>query len=406
MTRAIFRKLLIQAGVLLLVTFFFLLVMNMATNRRLESEKQDGLQKTLGIVLPAERYRQITLTSYQEKYPSIQSAFAAYDKTDTVIGYIFDVTNETETGKITARMSFSPDGQTLIALRVLDSDENNAAEDAVSSQEFYSQFEGIRVPAALLADLPEKDSSIVEYPPISGLTDGTFREQQQKEDEAGYKDFVEIVVKGGRITAVTWDAVQTDGGNNRAKASVDGEFVLADNSVIWAAQAYEMQNKLIEVQDPAKIAIKSDGTTEVVPDVSVSVNAFVSLANKCIEDSKSGLVSASVTPAETAPGALNSDAAAPTLQPSSQPSSQPSETPGNAASDPSAETSGVYLGSEDGVVKNSDGGILPDTIDGLPSSFIKSKIKEASGYRQSSRTVVSCVNQAYVFLTEYLKGGA
>ena len=407
MTRAVFRKMIARALALILVTLAFLLVMNMITNRRLESEKQADLKSMLGDVLSAERYSEISITPYLENNPTIQTAYSAFDSQGRILGYVIEVKDETETGDLLTKMSFSPDGGTLLSLRVLDNSEQGKENEGIRASDFITQFEGIRLPAALLADLPEQDLSSNEYPPIAGLTDGTFREQLDDEDEAGYRDFVEIIVKSGRIVGVTWDAIQTDGGNNRAKASVDGEFVLANNSVIWAAQAYAMQNKLIEVQDPAKIAIKSDGTTEVVTDVSVSVNAFLKLSNKCIEDSKNGLPAASVTPSAPAPDEGNTDvtsAAAPT-------SATDGNTAGSAgiatgtASDPTKETTESYAGSEDGVVQSYQGGALPDTIDGLHAAEIKTKINEAPGARQSSRTVVSTVNYAYIFLQEYLEGG-
>jgi len=421
MTRTTFRKLLTQAAVLFLVTITILLVMNLITSQRLESEKQAGFQQTLGIVLPAERYSEISLVPYLEKYPSIKKAYKASDDGGTLLGYIIDVTAETETGEITTRMSFSLDGETLIALRVLDDGEKAAENEKVRTLDFYNQFANIRIPAALLSDLPNQNLTSKVYPAIAGLTDGTFREMQQEADESGYKDFVEVAVKDGRIVQVTWDAIQTDGGINRAKASVDGSYVLSDNKVIWAAQAYAMQNKLIEVQDPAKIAIKSDGATEVVTDVTVSVNAFVTLANKCIEDSKNGFPAASVTPSGETPGETSGETPGETSgetpgetsgesnpddtpTPTVQPTMETTAASGNAAEDPAQETSEVYTGSEDGVVQNSENGALPDMIDGLPSSSIKTKIIGVEGSQQTSRIVVSTVNQAYVFLKEYLIG--
>lgn len=425
MTRTTFRKLITQAAALLLATITILLVMNLVTNQRLESEKQAGLQQNLGIVLPAQKYIGISLIPYLEKYPSIEMAYAAFDDAGKLLGYIIDVTAETEIGKITTRMSFSLDGETLIALRVLDDGEKTTENEKVRTLDFYNQFANIRLPAALHSDLPDQDLISKGYPAIAGLTDGTFRETQHEADEAGYKDFVEIVIKDGRIVQVTWDATQTDGGINRAKSSVDGSYVLPDNKVIWAAQAYAMQNKLIEVQDPAKIAIKSDGTTEVVTDVSVSVNAFLTLANKCIEDSKNGLAAASVTPSGEATGEVSGEVsgettgevsgetsdetsgesnAGDTPTPAAPQTTESTAAPGSTAEDPAQETTEVYTGSEDGVVPNSENGALPDTIDGLPLSSIKTRITAAEGAQQTSRIVVSTVNQAYVFLKEYLIG--
>ncbi len=402
MTRVMFRKMIIQSLALLLITLTVLLVMNVVTNQKIENSRQDGLRLTLGTVLPAERYSQISLTPYIERHPNIQSAYKAYDAQGTLLGFVIDVKDDTETGDIMTRMSFSSDGLTLNTLCVMDGYEVGSDKGEVNTLDFFTQFQNVRVPVALLSDLPEKDISSNSYPPISGLTDGTFREQQAKEDDAGYKDFVEIVVSAGRITQVTWDAIQTDGGNNRAKASVDGEYVLPDNKVIWAAQAYAMQNKLIEVQDPAKIAIKSDGTTEIVPDVTIKVNAFVSLANKCILDSKNGKTEPNAAATVTAAASAT---ATPAMSATATPAT--SATPGSGeSSSATQESSEANSGSEDGVVQNNETGSLTDTIDGLAVSEIKTKINEIPGSQESSRAVVSTVNLAYLFMKEYLKGAS
>jgi major membrane immunogen (membrane-anchored lipoprotein) len=428
MTRIMFRKMIIQSLSLLAITIAVLLVMNVVTNQRIESQRQAGLKQTLGTVLPAERYSQISLTPFIDGHPNIQSVYKAYDTQGTMLGFVIDVKDDTETGDLTTRMSFSSDGSTLIALCVLDGYEAGSDDTDVSTLDFFSQFQNVRVPLALLSDLPEQDLSSNSYPPISGLTDGTFREQQAKEDNAGYKDYVEIVVSGGRITQVTWDAVQTDGGNNRAKASVDGEYVLTDNKVIWAAQAYAMQNKLIEVQDPAKIAIKSDGTTEIVPDVTIKVNAFVTLANKCIEDSKNGQkASGDVTPGSSATATPGSSAkatpgssskatpgssakASPTTSPLREPTpttqAASSVIDSTLAGSTSEDSTEIDSGSEDGVVQNKVAGSAADTIDGLAISEIKTKINEIPGSQELSRAVVTTANQAFLFLKDYLKGGS
>ena len=68
------------------------------------------------------------------------------------------------------------------------------------------------------------------------------------------------------------------------------------------------------------------------------------------------------------------------------------------------ESSDAYTGSEDGLVMNDQGNTQADSIDGLPASEIRTKINEAPGNPESSRAVVSSVNQAYLFLNYYLEG--
>lgn len=409
MTRSMLRKLLTRTLVLFLVTCAVLIIMNFMTNRRLESQRQEEYRATFGSVLVAEEYRQVSVSAYKDSYPMIESLYTAYDATGKLSGYIVHAKMSTEEGDVLTRMSFSPDATTLIALQVL-SNNSSHTDNGIYSDDFGVQFNGIRLPIALLADLPDENSPAKEYPPISGLHDGTFRAELGEADEEGYRDFVIIVVQGGRITEVTWDAVQTDGGNNRAKASVDGEYVLADNSIIWAEQAYAMQNRLAEVQDPAKIAIKSDGTTEVVPNVSVTVNAFIKLANQCVEESKTGLSATpqvtgteEPTPAEASvtPDPSESTAAIETMSTETTGATEATVTSG----DDTTESSGDFTGNEDGVVEKNQSSILSDTIDGFAVTEIKTRVNGAEGLEGSSRAIVSSVNQSYSFILYFLKGG-
>lgn len=393
MTRAMIRVLLTRAGILFLVTMAFLLSMNFSTNRRLAAEKQESYRETFGTVLPADRYDEISLAGFREEYPTVRNAYTAYTN-NTLTGYVVEVLGSTAEAEILTRMGFSADGKTLLALQVIPQEGNG---EGIAESSFRQQFQNIRVPAALLADLPDVGSETYEYPAVAGLNDGTFREMLSEADESGYRDYVEIVVQNGRIVAVTWDAVQTDGGKNRAKASVNGEYVIDDSDVLWAVQAYAMQNVLIEVQDPAKIAIKSDGTTEVVPNVTVNVNAFVILSNRCIDDSKNGRQATPQTEGSTAgSNDVTSESAA----------LSPTPTQGVSEITPGAEeTKSSFAGSEDGFVISDQSNTLSDTIDGIPTTEIKTKIVEAEGARKQSRTVVTCVNRAYLFLTEYLNIG-
>ena len=413
MTRALLRFLLTRAigiaGVILVV----LIVMNFVTNQRLEEQKQDSLRSTLGIVMSADRYGKIGLSSFRESYPDMQDAYAAYDKHNVLIGYVIDVKQTSAQGEWITRMSFSQDGKTLNALKIIGSGGTD-----LQSIDFSGQFSGIAVPAALLSDLPDETAVNDIYPPIAGLQDGTYMEKLSNADSSGYKDFVQMVISGGRIVRVTWDAIQNDGGSNRAKASVNGEYVLPDNTVIWAAQAYAMQNKLIEVQDPKQIAIKADGTTVLIPDVTMNVNAFLRLSNKCIEDSKNGRTASIESPTLTPTPNANKHAT-PTAIPSDMASiSQPSPTASPVTSgvrpDDSitpvptlpTETNGDSHGSEDGIVLDDKSNTPADSIDGLPFSEIKTKIIGLPDNQPSSRLVVSAVNQAYQFLKNYLEGRA
>lgn len=155
-----------------------------------------------------------------------------------------------------------------------------------------------------------------------------------------------------------------------------------------------MQNMLLEVQDPAKIAIKSDGTTEVVPGVTVNVNAFFKLANLCIDDSKNGNYAEPESSASPTPTRADTS---PTLTPT-----MISVTPVPNAGDD--ETDDSDPGSEDGVILNANDAVTADSIDGFGYSEIKTQLQPAGESLDVSRSVIRGANRMYLFLTRYLKG--
>lgn len=395
-TRVIVRQLLIRAGILLLTTILFLVSMNLVTDSRLEAMKQEDLYHTYASVLAADRYVMIHEQTDKQDIPEISAAYAGYDKNGQVVGYVIESNVISGNAEFVCQLGFSPDGTSLLAVAIVDQS-NSSAFSPIMTPEFLAQFSNARLPMALTVDLPDEDKKDEVYPPIAGLQDGVFRAELEDPDESGYLDYVEITVVNGRIEQVVWDAIQSDGGNNRAQASVNGEYKLSDNTTIWAAQAYAMQNKLIEVQDPAKIAIKASGTTDVVPGVSISVNAFLTLSSQCIEDSKNAKVSESGVGEATR---ATSDVSNTDTTGASQ------DTTSNDSTDETNVDNEVYAGSEDGVLKDTDQNQLGLMIDGYPIADIHTKILNAEGEVDLSRSVIQRVNFAYRFLSDYRKGEA
>ena len=387
-TRAIIRQLVTRAGILFLATTFILVSMNLVTDSRIESDRQSQLKERFDDVLSADQYQSISMESSKEEQSGQISAYIATNKNAEIVGYVVESIAYTEQGNIVCRMGLSADGTTILALAV-DDDTPNGAFGTVEENSFLEQFSNARLPCALTIDLPDEKSNEEMYPPLSGLTDGIFRAEAESPDNAGYQDFVEIEVIKGRIERVLWDATQADGGTNRADASVNGEYKLPDNTTIWAAQAYAMENKLIEVQDPAKIAIKATGTTDVVPGVYISVNAFLILANKCIENSKNAKISAPVS----SPATMPSDSAS-------------NINPDNSQEEQQTEDESILSGTEDGIVKNKEQFQTEFIIDGFPIAEIQTKIVKANASDEISRSVVRTVNLAYRFIIDYRKGDA
>jgi major membrane immunogen (membrane-anchored lipoprotein) len=103
--------------------------------------------------------------------------------------------------------------------------------------------------------------------------DGWFFAQQADFDaSSGWKDSVLITVVNGTIVDVLWNATSKDpakkskllealaGTYGMGKAAKKGE---------WNVQAAAVQAELLKVQDPAKIPLKADGTSDAVSGASI-----------------------------------------------------------------------------------------------------------------------------------------
>jgi major membrane immunogen (membrane-anchored lipoprotein) len=105
-----------------------------------------------------------------------------------------------------------------------------------------------------------------------------FKEQADFDKQTGWKDSVLVTVVNGRIVDVLWNATNKSptlksklvealaGRYGMAKAAKKGE---------WNVQAAAVQAAILKTQDPAKIPVKPDGTTDAISGASIHVSAVV-----------------------------------------------------------------------------------------------------------------------------------
>ena len=94
-------------------------------------------------------------------------------------------------------------------------------------------------------------------------------------------------IKNGVIKKVKWDAFSTDKTNqDRSEASLKGAYLVS--GLDWATQSYNICHALLECQDPDRLAMKSDGTTDIVKGVTCDIRPFYELAMECIANSRAG----------------------------------------------------------------------------------------------------------------------
>lgn len=105
-----------------------------------------------------------------------------------------------------------------------------------------------------------------------------FKDQVDFDAKTGWKDSVLLTIVNGRIVDVLWNGVS----NNKDKKSklvedLAGKYGMekAAKKGAWNVQAKAVQDAIVKVQDPAKIALKADGTTDAVSGASIHATAVV-----------------------------------------------------------------------------------------------------------------------------------
>ena len=307
------------------------------------------------------------------------------------------------------------------------------------------QLTGRQIPVAFeIEDIPDDDDKGAVI--VAGLHDGVYYAQRLFDDRNKYIDYVEMEIENGVITKVKWDAFSTDSTNqDRSEASLKGAYEVS--GLDWATQSYNLCHALLEYQDPDNLAMKSDGTTDIVDGVTCDIRPFIDLAQECITNSRASydknsymaglntmLTSLFEKDAEEL-GYINKDGhivfsfeknpelytvynddgvavgymgvkqivssingtapldGATDIQ---EPEDQPEEYQNSGSSD--------FDTAEDGVVPdgNIDEQYFTDTLDDLPMTEMASFVTPDPECYEQTRTVVKACNTCYKFLKEYL----
>jgi major membrane immunogen (membrane-anchored lipoprotein) len=115
-----------------------------------------------------------------------------------------------------------------------------------------------------------------------------FKEQPAFDTKTGWKDSVLDTVVNGTVVDVLWNGTSKDaakksklveasaGRYGMAKAAKKGE---------WNVQAAAVQAAIVNAQDPTKIEVRSDGTTDAISGASIHVTA-VFLAIDALKDAR------------------------------------------------------------------------------------------------------------------------
>lgn len=444
MTRAQLRLFLLEGLGLLLLSVLVVIGGFFLSSGNQAARKQEDYIARFASVLTADRYEPLS-TSVLKDYPDINAVYMGYDEEGSPVGYVVDITTEPDGKTLHMLVGIDYESATVTGLRYLrDSDELYPISDLVM-QAVQSRIVGKPIPVAFAVEDQAESVTDEETKVTSDLIDGTYYAQEYVDDKLGYIDYVEIEIEGGVITKVKWDAFNMDPTTeNRSDASLSGAYEVS--GLDWATQSYNICHALLEWQDPEKLAMKSDGTTEIVDGVTCNISAFVDLSSECIENARYGFNKTKYYKAldEILEGILGADAE--TLGVLNEDGfvvfsfkdypevytvygaedsngdreitgylnvrqivtgaegSDEQTDPEIPTPTPAENSDSSPDGSEDGVIntgRESDQ-ILTDSIDDLPMTEIATRITPVNNAYDETRQVVHICNTCYKFLKDYL----
>ncbi len=116
--------------------------------------------------------------------------------------------------------------------------------------------------------------------------DGYFYAEQSSFDKnSGWKDSAVVVVVNGTIVDVLWNGTYKD--NTKKSKLIEAEtgkygMAKAAKKGEWNVQAAAVEDAIVKAGDPAKIAMKADGTSDAVSGASIHLTV-VSLAAEALK---------------------------------------------------------------------------------------------------------------------------
>ncbi len=130
---------------------------------------------------------------------------------------------------------------------------------------------------------PEAPATTTE---VAKWADGKYFAAGDSFDEkTGWKSTVMLEVKDGKIISADWNGVSNKLGIDKKTASQTGKYPMVEvggAKAPWHEQAAEMEKFLIEKQDPMAITVNTEGKTDAVASVTISVGDFATLADKAL----------------------------------------------------------------------------------------------------------------------------
>ncbi len=417
--------LLAVASVLVMVLGIF------ATNSSEYARVQNSYIDNFSNVLAASSYERIQSTLI-EGYSGVSAVYEGVDDNGSPVGFVVEVQVTDHANGQPLNLLVGVDYNTAQLTGLMRAPDDLGLSTITDEQiaVILGQAYGHQIPVAYGTQEEDLTSDTTEQVRLEGLNDGVYYAQTLSADRTGYIDYVEMSIENGVITMVQWDAFNTDMNiKNRRESSLDGVYEVS--GLNWASQSYILCHALMDVQNPDLLAMKSDGTTDIIDGVTINIRTFINLCVECIENSRAGfdkemyiaglqeVVDGLFDGDFESLGVMNDDGfvvfsfdgyPGAFMGPDGTQMNVRQRITGDmadysdfdsASADAGEELTGEFRSNEDGV-RTGDISFDADSIDGLPMSEIKTYIDGLEGQMQVTSDIVTAINTAYRFLKDYL----
>ena len=444
MTHAQLKQFIAEAILLLIVGAAMVIGSYFISQDNANKRVQNEYHSRFDVVLDSYSYEKVKSKALSD-FPEIKGVYIGYNASGSPEGYVVDLTVKSPEGKdLGILVALDYESTRIVGLSLNNVSGDNAyVIDENNMNQIKDKLIGRQIPLAFLTE-EKPDDDDTENITVPGLRDGVYYAQRLYDDRNKYIDYVEMEVQNGMITKIKWDAFCTDRTNkDRSEASLRGAYEIS--GLDWATQSYNLCHALLECQDPDRLAMKSNGTTDIVDGVTCDIRPFVDLAKECISYSQVGynkdsymaglnmilfhlyqdnayglellnddghvVFSFEETPEiytvyneqEVAIGfigvrQIEANITGRVLE------ENPYENKNRYSNDGQDINAVDYDGSEDGLNSggNVDNQIISDSIDDIPMSEVASLVEPVPDAYDDTRMVVKACNTCYKFLKEYL----
>ncbi|MCQ2516440.1 MAG: hypothetical protein MJ094_06205 [Saccharofermentans sp.] len=430
MTRKKVIRFTIETLLMIILSGALVIVGVLLTNNVKNDRVQNEYRLEFYEVLPAENYSEV-VSPLIGRYAGINQVFEGRNSSG-IVGYVLSVDIiDHDTGMpLSLLVGVNYHTGELTGIKRASEDLHQSAITDYDIEIINIQTMSEAIPVALGDTQEEALDEALEQTRLSGLNDGIYYAQSLSADNSGYIDYVEMVIENGLITTVQWNAFNTDMNiKNRRDSALDGVYSVP--GLNWASQSYILCHALIDCQNPDLLAMKSDGTTDIIDGVTINIRTFYDLSVECIENSRAdfdvdayygGLSSIIEELLNNDPATLGiiNDEGNIVFSFTGYPSVflSPEEGVGSInvrqrvtgdMTNYSDFESGIQevddesfvVGNEDGV-RFEENTSNADSIDGLPISEIRTFIDGIDGDEITSLDIITAINTTYKFLKDYL----